>query len=250
MDKNIFRIGKVSSIDYENGMLQVVYTDKDNAVTAKLPYANFGNEYNMPGIGEQVMVAHLSNGTGRGVVLGSMWNKKNLPRENGKELYRKELSKVPGAAYLRFNEKNGEYLIRAPAVLLHGVDHTDLEGPEVNIAANIRTRFESPEHEIALGSAHIMGLESEEIPVQVDSNVKIVMEPADLEALIRNVRLEILEELKLAAGTNFIVTAEENMSMTAGKEFCFENSKFSATLTEIMERLEALDGDASARKKG
>lgn len=185
-----------------------------------------------------------------GVVLGSMWNKKNLPRENGKELYRKELSKVPGAAYLRFDEKNGEYLIRAPAVLLHGVDHTDLEGPEVNIAANIRTRFESPEHEIALGSARIMGLESEEIPVQVDGNVKIVMEPADLEALIRNVRLEILEELKLAAGTNFIVTAEENMSMTAGKEFYFENSKFSATLTEIMERLEALDGDASARKKG
>ena len=250
MDKNIFRIGKVSSIDYENGMLQVVYTDKDNAVTAKLPYANFGNEYNMPGIGEQVMVAHLSNGTGRGVVLGSMWNKKNLPRENGKELYRKELSKVPGAAYLRFDEKNGEYLIRAPAVLLHGVDHTDLEGPEVNIAANIRTRFESPEHEIALGSARIMGLESEEIPVQVNGNVKIVMEPADLEALIRNVRLEILEELKLAAGTNFIVTAEENMSMTAEKEFYFENSKFSATLTEIMERLEALDGDASARKKG
>lgn len=250
MDKNIFRIGKVSSIDYENGMLQVVYTDKDNAVTAKLPYANFGNEYNMPGIGEQVMVAHLSNGTGRGVVLGSMWNKKNLPRENGKELYRKELSKVPGAAYLRFDEKNGEYLIRAPAVLLHGVDHTDLEGPEVNIAANIRTRFESPEHEIALGSARIMGLESEEILVQVDGNVKIVMEPADLEALIRNVRLEILEELKLAAGTNFIVTAEGNMSMTAGKEFYFENSKFSATLTEIMERLEALDGDTSARKKG
>lgn len=250
MDKNIFRTGKVSSIDYENGMLQVVYSDKDNAVTAKLPYANFGNEYNMPRIGEQVLVAHLSNGTGRGVVLGGMWNKRNLPRENGKELYRKELSKVPGAAYLRFDEKSGEYLIRAPAVMIHGVDHTDLEGPEVHIAANIKTSFESPEHETALGSMHIVGLESEEIPVQVDSNVKIVMELADLEALIRKVRLETLEELKLTAGTDFSVTAKEDMSMTAGKELFFENSKFTATLTEIMERLEALDGNTSARKKG
>lgn len=250
MDKNIFRVGKVSSVDYENGMLQVVYSDKDNEVTTKLPYANFGNEYNMPKIGEQVMVAHLSNGTGRGVVLGSMWNKKNLPGESGKELYRKELSKAPGAAYLRFDERSGEYLIRAPAVLLHGVDHTDLEGPEVNIAANLKTSFESPEHNAVFGSMHIVGLETEEIPVQVESGIKIMMDMADLEALIKKVKLETLEELELTVDTNFKSAAKENVSITAGKEIILENSKFAATLTEIMERLETLDGDTSARKQG
>ncbi|NBH27679.1 hypothetical protein D3Z60_18320 [Lachnospiraceae bacterium] len=232
MDKNIFRIGKVSSIDYKNGMIQAVYTDKDNAVTTKLPYANFGNEYNMPRIGEHVIVAHLSNGTSRGVAFGGIWNKKNVPRESGKELYRKELSKTPGVAYLRFDDISGEYLVRAPSILIHGVDHTDLEGPEVNIAANIRTSFESPEHEAALGRVHIMGLEGEDISIQISGGMQVVMNMSDLEALIKKVKLKTLEDLELAAG----------------KELRLENNKFSTTLTEIMERLEALENSTSVRK--
>lgn len=31
------RIGKVSSIDYDHGMIRVVYTDRDKAVTKPLP---------------------------------------------------------------------------------------------------------------------------------------------------------------------------------------------------------------------
>lgn len=232
MDKNIFRIGKVSSIDYKTGMINVVYTDKDNATTTKFPYANFNNEYCMPKIGEQVIVAHLSNGTSRGVVLGTMWNKKNIPAENGKQLYRKDFSKTPGAAYTRYNDENGEYLVRMPIILLHGVDRTDLEGPEVNIAANLRTSFESPEHTAALGSICVSGLENGDITAEILSNMSITMDMADLEALIMNVRLEAVEEMKLAAG----------------KDIHLEDANFSTTLSQIMERLEALDGDTSARK--
>lgn len=250
MDKNIFRTGKVSSIDYENGMIQVVYPDKGDAVTTSLPYANFGNEYNMPKIGEQVLVAHLSNGTSRGVVIGGMWNKKNIPKEGGKELYRKELSKTPGAAYVRFNDQNGEYLIRAPNILLHGVNCTDLEGPEVNIAANIKTSFESPEHSAALGGVYIAGIEDGDISVEVTNNVKVIMDLADLEALIKKVRLEILEELELISEKNVNVVAREDTSVISGKRLYLEDGKFVTSLTEIMERLEALDDNTSARKRG
>ena len=249
MDKNIFRTGKVSSIDYENGMIQVVYPDKNNAVTTKLPYANFGNEYNMPKIGEQVLVAHLSNGTSRGVVIGGMWNKKNIPKESGKEIYRKELSKTPGAAYIRFNDEDGEYLIRAPVILMHGIDHTDLEGPEVNIAANIKTSFESPEHEAVLGSIHVVGIENGDIPIQADNNIKVMMDLADLEALIKKVKLETLEEMELAAGKDISVATEECINVTTGREILLENKRFATTLTEILERLEALDNNTSARKQ-
>lgn len=248
MDKNILRIGKVSSIDYETGMMQVVYTDKDNAVTTKLPYANFNNEYCMPKIGEQVVVAHLSNGTSRGVVLGTMWNKKNIPVENGKQLYRKEFSKTPGAAYTRYNDEDGEYLIRMPVILLHGVDRTDLEGPEVNIAANLKTSFESPEHTAALGSICVSGLEDGDITAKILNNMSITMDMADLEALIMNVKLETVEEMELAAAEGMKLEAGKEMKVAAGEDIHFEDENFSTTLSQIMERLEALDEDTSARK--
>lgn len=248
MDKNIFRIGKVSSVNYESGMVQVLYSDKDNAVTTNLPYANFGNEYNMPKVGEQVLVAHLSNGTSRGVVIGSMWNKKNIPQESGEKLYRKELSKIPGAAYIRFDDNDGEYLIRAPAILMHSVNHTDLEGPEVNIAANIKTSFESPEHEAALGSVHIMGIEKGDISIQITSDIKVIMDLSNLEALIKKVRLETLEGIELAAEKDIKAASEESVAIISGKELRLEDKNFSTTLTAILERLESLDNNTSARK--
>ena len=39
------RIGKVSSIDYDNGMIRVLYTDRDGAVTKSLPMLTFNDEY-------------------------------------------------------------------------------------------------------------------------------------------------------------------------------------------------------------
>jgi phage baseplate assembly protein gpV len=233
------RVGRVSSVDFERGMMQVVYSDKDHAVTTKLPYANFNNEYAMPKIGEQVLVAHLSNGSSRGVVLGTMWNRKNLPEENGKGLYRKELSKTRGAAYVRYDDEKGEYLVRVPVVQLHGVDRTDLEGPEVNIAANIRTSFESPEHEVSVGSVRVAGLETEEIGIEVADNVSVSMSAGDLKALIRSVELEAVEACGITA---------ERIRMEARGELCLEDGGFSTTLSGIMGRLEALDGDVSARK--
>lgn len=118
MSNTDIRIGKVSSVDYENGMLRVVYNDKGQSVTANLPYASLNNEYKMPKVGESVLVAHLSNGSSRGVVVGGYWNKSNKPKESGQGLYRKDLSSTPGEAMYRYDSKTGIYLLKAPTVEL------------------------------------------------------------------------------------------------------------------------------------
>lgn len=249
------RVGKVSSIDYETGMMQVVYPDKNNEVTAKMPYANFNDEYHMPKIGESVLVGHMSNGSSRGVVLCTMWNKKNMPEESGEGVYRKELSKRRGAAYVRFDDGSGEYMVRAPVVQIYGVDNTALEGPEVSIAANIRTKFESPEHEAVLGAVHMAGLEGGDIAVGIESNVKVEMPLYLLEALLAAAKLETEEGIEVLAGESLDVRAKEmafrtegSAALEAADSIRIEDGKFATTLSEIMERLEALDGNQSARK--
>lgn len=79
MANDIFRVGKVSSIDYAAGLVRVAYPDKDNSVTAPLPM--LCTEYNMPQVGDPVMVLHLSNGTEAGLVLGRYWSNNNKPPE-------------------------------------------------------------------------------------------------------------------------------------------------------------------------
>ena len=85
MAEKHIRIGKISKIDYENGMAEVTYPDMDNAVTAPFPILSLNDEYKAPLIGEEVLVLHLSNGTANGVILGPYWNvarytEKNFPR--------------------------------------------------------------------------------------------------------------------------------------------------------------------------
>lgn len=255
MKKTGLRVGEVSSIDYETGMMQVVYNDKGGSVTTKMPYANFNNEYCMPQIGERVLVGHLSNGSSRGVVLCTMWNNKNRPAEHGKGVYRKEFSKKKGSAFARYDEGSGEYLIKAPAIILHGVDHTDVEGPEVNIAANIRTRFESPEHEAVLGKINISGIEEGIINAKISSDVKVVMDMATLGMLIRDVEVEAIGDVNMAADNmemqaagSMDIQAGDMAKVSSGGSVVLEDAGFRTTLSAIMERLEALDGNESARK--
>lgn len=98
--ENVIRVGKVSAIDYQAGMVRVVYHDKDDSVTRPIPMLSL--EYKMPEIGDQVLVVHLSNGTEAGVVLGRPWSDKNRPPESGAGLYRKDLGRAIGEAVIRY----------------------------------------------------------------------------------------------------------------------------------------------------
>ena len=89
------RIGTISSVDLETGMVSVLYEDRGGEVTELLPYATFNDEYKLPKVGAKVVVIHLSNGGEMGVVLGTYWNKRNLGKKHG--AYHKEIGE--GAYY-------------------------------------------------------------------------------------------------------------------------------------------------------
>lgn len=116
MAEKLIRIGKVSSVDYEAGMIKVTYPDLDNAVTDSLPVLSLNGEYKMPEVGKEVLVVHLSNGCTAGVVLGPYWNTASKPPESGKGVYRKDFGESPGDAYMRYAE--GELLIHAASITL------------------------------------------------------------------------------------------------------------------------------------
>lgn len=106
MDRNI-RIGNVSSIDYKHGMIKVVYPDLDNSVTDDLPFATFNCEYEMPPIGADVLVLHLSNGQAAGIALGTYWNTANTPPGSGAGYYRKDfVANAIGAAFMELAKNN------------------------------------------------------------------------------------------------------------------------------------------------
>lgn len=106
MAERLIRLGKVSSIDYENGMISVTYPDMDQDTTDSFPVFSLTDEYKMPGIGQEVLVLHLSNGQSAGVVMGKYWNKGNPPPVSGKNVFRKELGQTFGEAYIQYMGRN------------------------------------------------------------------------------------------------------------------------------------------------
>ena len=105
------RIGTVSTIDYENGMISVKYEEMNNSVTAEMPYLSFNGEYKMPHIDDAVVVLYLSNGSSIGIVIGSVWNKTNKPPVSGKDNYYKDLA--PG---VNVKFENDVLTINAPQI--------------------------------------------------------------------------------------------------------------------------------------
>lgn len=108
------RIGKVSSVDYANGMIKVTYPDKDGATTALLPVLSLDGEYKMPDVDQSVLVVHLSNGNEAGVALGTFWNEATKSLKTGKGVFRKELSNKPGEAFMQY--ENGTLELNADKI--------------------------------------------------------------------------------------------------------------------------------------
>jgi len=97
------RVGQVSAVDYEKGMIRVVFNDMDSAVSTWLPYATLGSEYHMPEVEDYVLSLHMTNGQEAGLVLGTYWNQKHTPPSYGPDLFRKDFSNGVGSAYMERN---------------------------------------------------------------------------------------------------------------------------------------------------
>lgn len=242
MANSEIRIGKVSSIDYEKGMMKITYPDKDDSVTMDFATLNYNDEYRMPKVGSQVAVAHLSNGSSRGVILGEIWNKQNLPKESGENLFRKDLSRGKDAAYIRYDDSSGEYLIKVANLHLNGVNKTVLDGPELEIAANISILMQSDLVHMDFPELIVTGGESDSLAVETKVDVVVNQEENQLEAVILKILLELVENLSIKAGTEVKVEAGENIELSSAGTLRLQDEKYNVTLTDIMEKLEALGG--------
>ena len=76
-DTATLRIGKISSIDYPKGTAKITYEDKGDSTTAFFSFLAW--QYWMPNVGDQVFVAHLSNGTCAATILGPVWHDGHRP---------------------------------------------------------------------------------------------------------------------------------------------------------------------------
>lgn len=83
--KNLIRVGKVSSVDYQRATARVVFPDDDDIVSYDLPVlhrnAVKNKDYNMPDINERVVCLFLPSGVETGFILGSIYTKEVLPPE-------------------------------------------------------------------------------------------------------------------------------------------------------------------------
>lgn len=260
MANSEIRKGKVSSVDYEAGMARVTYRDKDETVTMDFPIMNFNDEYRMPEPGQEVIVAHMSNGSSRGAILGTMWNRKCIPNETGKELYRKDFSRKKDAAYVRYSDETGEYLIKAANVHVNGVNKTILDGPQVEIAANIDIVIQTEKMKVDISDLEVTGGEADKISASIKTDVSVEQEENELKAVILKALFEFVEDLKVQAGMGIVVEAEESVTAKAGTKLDlsgvssrlagentvdissggtlrFSDGQHSITLAEIIERL-------------
>ena len=105
---HILRIGKISSINYPNGTARITYEDKDKSTTAEFSFLAW--QFWMPKVGDQVLVAHQSNGTTSAVILGPVWHDDHRPPEGQEELYRKDYNRKYWDAYQRYDHAALEYL--------------------------------------------------------------------------------------------------------------------------------------------
>ncbi len=111
------RIGTISSINYNAGTARVVYSDRSSSVTREIPFLSF--EYNMPEVGDKVLVLHLSNGAEAGIIIGRPWSEKNKPPEGGAGIYRKDFSRTSDKAMFRYDDKTGTLNIKAPMIVFN-----------------------------------------------------------------------------------------------------------------------------------
>lgn len=135
MADKLIRVGRVSRVNYEKGMIAVTYPDLDDAVSAELSVLTCGDEYKMPKVGDNVVVAHLSSDQSRGVVLGTYWNKQHNSKTTGKGKFRKEYGENQGDAYVEYDSDSKTLSIKASKIAIT-IDTMDITGA-VNITGSL-----------------------------------------------------------------------------------------------------------------
>lgn len=128
--RDIFRIGKVSSVNGKNCTVRVTFPDKDNVVSDELPIIVIGSYktkgYWVPEVNMQVLCCFLpiisGVGLNKGFVLGGFYSTEDPPEETDPKV---RCLKVPDGSYIRF-DGNGE-------VHIHASSHMILTAPKIDL---------------------------------------------------------------------------------------------------------------------
>ena len=176
---HLFRFGKISKVYYEDGMVDVVYHDRTDAVSEKIRVLL--NEYSMPDVDDPVFVMHMPNGRTEGLCFGRYWYKDWKPEEGFKGLFRKAFSRKQDQCYIKYTDPdeddgNGN----DGTLLLHNEDDTRAESKNFEREAEENITDKSKGHKIdvdgdaeitATGKVTISG--ASEIVVKSSANITI-----------------------------------------------------------------------------
>ena len=146
------------------------------------------------------------------------------------------------AAYIRYDDGSGEYLVKAANLHLNGVNKTVLDGPELELAANISILIQADEVYMDQPELIVTAGEGKEVHGDVRADIRVDQKDNKLEAIILKILLELVEDLKVKAGTEIKVEAEEKIELATAGELRLKDGKYDTTLTEIMDKLKALGG--------
>lgn len=139
------RLGNVSSIDYENGLCEVTYPDRDDTVTEMVPMLS-NREYRMPEVDDLVVVLHPGDSPEDAVILGTIWNEKIKPAEGKEKVFRKEYCNEDGKAYRKFDASAKELLdfVDGKKILKAKSLEVKVGGTTVTISESGSVKVDSP----------------------------------------------------------------------------------------------------------
>lgn len=113
---DIIRIGRIHTIDYENGTASVMYSDRNNQPSPQFPF--FSSAYDMPQVDDMVVVLLLPNSTSKGFILGVPWSAKKKPSGGAAGVFYK---KFHDGAYIKYNSKTKTMEISATNVMFQSI---------------------------------------------------------------------------------------------------------------------------------
>ena len=128
--RDIFRIGKVSSVNGAACTVRVTFPDKDDMVSAELPIVVVGSHgtkgYWVPEVDTQVLCCFLPNPSGRGpndgFVLGGFYSTEDPPEESDPKV---RCIKLPDGCYIKFDG--------AGNIHIHATGNLTLTGARIDL---------------------------------------------------------------------------------------------------------------------
>lgn len=122
---NGIRLGKISSVDYKAGMADVAFEDEEEATHQSFPFLS--GEYQMPAVGDAVLVIFQGNSGGReqGYILGKPYGSGNMPEVSGKGVYFKRFSDT---SFVRYDANTDTLTISAGKVVVENLEIAERQG--------------------------------------------------------------------------------------------------------------------------